>query len=189
MFRALIASAAVAATLVAVAGCSNGDGDDPASTRASATSFGGPSTPAPSASAASPAPTQANASPAATAGGTQRAGSAQVRSGDWLLLIAAPRAGDRIGRRIRICYQLSGATREPDVALDAQLIPVDVRAPRSAQRHVVDVGGGSLDVTFAETDGRFDLSITLVSAGRPVPGMTLRVPVVLHTPAKTANCP
>lgn len=190
---------ALAAIAVVLAGCSKGDssatGSASPSTTASTSALAGTSTTAttsPSPSTARPGPTTTAAPAAATTTTALAGGPAVVSAGGWRMAITQPLAGATVGSTPLLCYELTGSSREPVLALEVTLLragsPTGAAGP---YRLDVSVGRGSVRLSLdGVAPGRYDVRIQLVLNGSPVDGGAVTVPSVTVTAAQTvtASC-
>ena len=164
-------------TLVVVAACSSSGGE---ARRSPSTRRRAPST---------TATTATTAIPATTVTSTPIAAAALVAESDgWRLVLTRPSAGARIGRSVRLCYELSGGTREPVVALMATLRRAD---SQSSGTTTVDatIGRDSVRVDFAAVlPGAASLEVQLRADGRALDGVRLTVPVEVVSDAPIGDC-
>ena len=162
-------------TLVSVAACSSGGSE---ARRSPPTRRHAPST------------TAATVVPSTTGTSTPTAPAPLVaESGGWRLVLTRPSVGARIGRSVRLCYELSGGTREPVVALIATLRRGD---STSLGPTTVDasIGRGSVRVDFAAVPpGAASLEVQLRADGRALDGVRIEVPIEVVSDAPTDSCP
>ena len=162
-------------TLVVVAACS---------------SSGSEARRSPSTRRRAPSTTVATIVPTTTVTSTPAAAAALVAESDgWRLVLTRPSTGARIGRSFRLCYELSGATREPVVALIATLRRAD---SQSSGTTTVDatIGRGSVRVDFvAVQPGAASLEVQLRADGRALDGVRITVPVEVVSDAPPDGCP
>ena len=164
-------------TLVVVAACSSGGSE---AHRSTPTRRRAPST---------TATTATTAIPATTVTSTPTTAAALVAESDgWRLVLTRPSAGDRIGRSVRLCYELSGGTREPVVALMSTLRRAD---SQSSGTTTVDasIGHGSVRIDFADVQpGAASLEVQLRADGRALDGVRITVPVEVVSDAPPDGC-
>jgi hypothetical protein len=148
-----------------------------ATAQAATSSTTGPGSPVtvPSTTAASGANTTASPGPAvASAEG-------------WRLAVSRPTARATVGPTVTVCYEITGTSREPDLALE-----VTVLRPVGAPVRVdVPVGRGSVAVALpGVAPGVYDLRIELIPNGVRVSGLAVTIPSVAFTAGGPAgSCP
>lgn len=102
-----------------------------------------------------------------------------AESGGWRLAVTRPTAGATIGRVAVLCYEVSGTSREPVVALEVTLFPPGSTTGANPVRIEGSVGRGSVRVDLAGAPtGRYDLGIQLIVNGERLENMVVRIPMV-----------
>lgn len=105
----------------------------------------------------------------------------------WRLSVTVPKSGEDIGPVPRICYEATGTSREPILALDVRLIEEASNSVVVETRVDISVGRGGVDVDLSAAPlGQYDLSIGLVVNGESPDGLVVRVPDVIVTDGSVA---
>ncbi len=112
--------------------------------------------------------------------------SAVPEAGGWRLALTAPRAGSKVGRAVRLCYELTGTSREPDAELEVR-VRVGTRSETTSVPAMV--GRGSTTVALPSGTGEGSVTIQLRAEGREIPGVRFEVPVRFVDGPGTAACP
>ncbi|HSQ69920.1 MAG TPA: hypothetical protein VLM41_07520 [Steroidobacteraceae bacterium] len=105
-----------------------------------------------------------------------------AEGGGWRLAVSQPVAGGTSAPRAVICYEVTGTSREPVLALEITPMWPGAGPAAAAVRTSATVGRSSLVADLSGVgEGTIDLRVQLVvdgtTAGRPVlliPGVTLR---------------
>ena len=185
------AVAVLGVALLLATGCSDGDGE-----RGSA---GAPTTETPSTSAPSTTVVPLTTAPVLTSsvattrpGSTSptptttapTAGPAAVEAGGWRLVIRSPIAPAIVPPAAVLCYEVTGTSREPVLALEVTALP-----PGSTSRIPIAVGRGSAAVDLSAAGaGPHDLRIQLVVDGERIAGLAVTLPVTVAAGAPATVC-
>jgi len=103
----------------------------------------------------------------------------EAEAGGWRLALFEPRAGATVGPRANLCYEVAGASREPEVVLEVTLLAEG--STNGVLTVLVDgsVGRGSMQVDLGPSPpGRYDVRVQLIINGAAVDGVTVTVPGV-----------
>lgn len=128
--------------------------------------------------------------PGTAAPGSTAVGAAVVEAAGWRLAVDAPRAGARVGRELNVCYQITGSSREPVLALEISATRTGTEAASGPRRVDVGVGRAGVRVRLeALAPGPYDLGVQLIVNGERVSGARVVIPVEIAAEAPTAACP
>jgi len=191
------AIAALGVALLVATGCSGdsasrGSAGAPTTqvipTTTTSTSVAGLTSTVPSATT-SVATTRPGTTPTSTPTPTTRSvaagGPAAAEAGGWRLVVAQPAARATIGPSVAVCYEATGSSREPDLALEVTVLPSG-----PTMRVPVDVGRGTarFDLSAAGLGPR-DLRVRLIVDGLTVDGLAVTIPVTISAGAGPGTCP
>jgi hypothetical protein len=112
------------------------------------------------------------------------AGPAVAEAGGWRLVVSQPTARATIPPAGVVCYEVTGASREPELVLEITALPSGTTV-----RVAVQVGRGTARVDLAAAGaGARDLRIQLVVNGQRIDGLAVTVPVTIAAGAPAATC-
>jgi hypothetical protein len=96
----------------------------------------------------------------------------------WRLVVTQPTRGSTIGPTARLCYEIAGTSREPEVTLETALLSPPAAESQSV-RVAGSVGRGSAELDFGlQKPGSYDLRVQLLVSGTPIRGVVVTVPNV-----------
>ena len=111
-----------------------------------------------------------------------------AESDGWRLVLISPSPGATVGRSVRLCFELSGGTREPVAALIVSLRRAGAE-PVASKAVDTPVGRGSARATFPDVPlGPASLEVQLQADGRVLGGVRFIVPVVIGLDAPAETC-
>ena len=111
-----------------------------------------------------------------------------AESDGWRLVLISPSPGATVGRTVRLCFELSGGTREPVAALIVSLRRAGGE-PVASKAVDTPVGRGSARATFPDVPlGPASLEVQLQADGRVLGGVRFIVPVVIGLDAPAETC-
>ena len=111
-----------------------------------------------------------------------------AESDGWRLVLISPSVGATVGSSVRLCYELSGGTREPVAALIVTLRRSGSK-PLGPMTVDASIGRGSARVDFPDVHpGAASLEVQLRADGRPLDGVRIEVPVVIGLDAPAETC-
>jgi len=104
--------------------------------------------------------------------------------------IFAPASLTTVGSAVDLCYEMTGPSREADIAFDVSLI-IAATGTQFSKAHVdAAVGRGSARVNIGNGDGRrYDMPVQGYVGGQPVQGLSVVVRGVVFGSAPPAGCP
>ena len=112
-----------------------------------------------------------------------------AESDGWRLVLTRPSVGATVGSSVRLCYELSGGTREPVAALIVTLRRSGSK-PLGPMTVDASIGRGSARVDFPDVHpGAASLEVQLRADGRPLDGVRIEVPVEVVSNAPIDGCP
>ena len=112
-----------------------------------------------------------------------------AESDGWRLVLTRPSVGATVGSSVRLCYELSGGTREPVAALIVTLRRSGSK-PLGPMTVDASIGRGSARVDFPDVHpGAASLEVQLRADGRPLEGVRVEVPVEVVSDAPIDGCP
>lgn len=130
------------------------------------------------------------ASSAPTTAASAATGPVSAEAGGWRLVVTAPTGGSTIGPVTTLCYEATGQTREPDLALEATLVPPGATSGGQPVRAGAAVGRGSVRIDFGGvTPGRYDLRVQGIVNGQRLDGLAVTVRAVTLGTAAPRSCP
>jgi len=105
------------------------------------------------------------------------------------MTISQPLAGATVGSTPLLCYELTGSSREPALALEVTLLragsPTGAAGP---YRLDVSVGRGSTRLSLdGVAPGRYDVRVQLILDGSAVDGGAVTIPSVTVTASQTVT--
>ncbi len=170
----------VAVALLLAGGCSDGDGS-------TTTAAGAPSST--SAAVTTTVAQSSTTSPTTTPPTTAPAGPAVAEAGGWRMAISGPAALATIGPAIDLCYEVTGTSREAEIAFEVGLVIAATGTPFSKARVDAAVGRGSARVNLGTADGRrYDMPVQAFVNGQPVQGLAVVIRGVVFGSAPPAGC-
>ena len=112
-----------------------------------------------------------------------------AESDGWRLVLTRPSVGATVGSSVRLCYELSGGTREPVAALIVTLRRSGSK-PLGPMTVDASIGRGSARVDFPDVHpGAASLEVQLRADGRPLDGVRIEVQVEVVSDAPIDGCP
>jgi len=162
----------LAGVLVVAVACS-----DPDATPASSPSRTVASSPATTAGSSVPGSAPVTVQPTTTA--TANDAALEAEAGGWRLALFEPTAGATVGPRTNLCYEVAGASREPEVVLEVTLLAEGSTNGVLTVLADGSVGRGSVQVDLGRSPrGRYDVRVQLIINGAAVDGVAVTIPGV-----------